>query len=447
MYQYNAVPGWPAARRWGLEDDVVGSVRCVAGELRLPQAARRLFAPVTSITLLPMTLAPLPSRNEPFGAPVKRLVLAGGGHAHLAVLHALARAPLREVEVALVTPVSRQAYSGMLPGWIAGHYARADLEIDLEPLARRANVALLLDSVDAMDANRRCVALTSGRHLDYDVLSLDVGSNIDTSRLESLGDRLLPLRPLGEFMTRWQVMLTDARRLTGFRVAVVGAGAAGVEIALAVRYAFDRERIDGEVCLVAPRDSFLVGHGPGARRRLAGWARRLGVVLHDGHAVGERKDLLLADGSTIPVDCVIAATGAAPPRWLEVSGLELDPQGYVAVDSRHRSRSHAQVFAAGDVCSRDDPNFARSGVHAVRAGPVLASNLAAVFSGAPFREYRPRRRSLYLLACGPRSAVVSWGKLSVGGAWAWRWKDRIDRRFVERHSVLSRGVQVSGTQS
>jgi pyridine nucleotide-disulfide oxidoreductase family protein len=373
-------------------------------------------------------------------------VLAGGGHAQLAVLQALARAPLSGVDVVLVTPVSRQAYSGMLPGWIAGHYARADLEIDLEPLARRANVTLLRDRVCAMDANRRCVALSNGRTLDYDVLSLDVGSEIDTSELETLGDRLLPLRPLGEFMTRWQGMLTDARRLPGFRVAVVGAGAAGVEIALAVRHAFHREHIDGEVCLVAPRDEFLAGHAPAARRRLAGWARRVGVVLRDGHAVGDRERLLLADGSTLATGCVIAATGAAPPGWLKCSGLKLDPQGYVAVDSRHRSLSHTQVFAAGDVCSRDDPSFARSGVHAVRAGPVLARNLVAVLSGGRLREYRPRRRSLYLLACGPRSAVVSWGNLSVGGAWAWCWKDRIDRRFVERHSVASRGVQAGGTQ-
>ncbi len=374
---------------------------------------------------------------------MKRLVLAGGGHAHLAVLNALARAPLRGVEVTLVTPTPRQAYSGMLPGWIAGHYVRTDLEIDLEPLARRANVRLVKYSIGAMDANRRCVALSDGRHIDYDVLSLDVGSEIDTSWLETLGGRLLPLRPLDEFMERWPGILAAVHRRPGFRVAVVGAGAAGVEVALATRHAFDRERIDGEVCLVAPREKFLVGHGPGARRRVADWAGRVGVRQHDGHAVGTRDGLLLPDGSTISADCVIAATGAAPPSWLRVSGLQLDAQGYVAVDSHHRSHSHSQVFAAGDVCSRDERHFARSGVHAVRAGPVLANNLAAVLSGGRFRQYHPRRRSLYLLACGPRSAVVSWGNLSCGGAWAWRWKDRIDRRFVERHSVSPHGVSVS----
>jgi pyridine nucleotide-disulfide oxidoreductase family protein len=376
---------------------------------------------------------------------VKRLVLAGGGHAQLAVLQALGRAPPRGVEVTLVTPEPCQAYSGMLPGWIAGHYRRADLEIDLESLARRAGVKLLLDRIEAMDASRRCVALSDGRHLDFDLLSLDVGSEINTSWLETLGHRLLPLRPLGDFLERWPGVLAAARCRPGYRVAVVGAGAAGSEVALAVRYAFDRERIDGEVCLVAPRDGFLVGHAAGVRRRIEDWADRLGVRLHDGLAVGTQDGLQLPDGSTLRADCVIAATGAAPPCWLKASGLKLDEQGYVAVDSSHRSLSHGQVFAAGDVCSRLDPHFTRSGVHAVRAGPVLASNLAAALSGGPLRAYRPRRRSLYLLACGPRSAVVSWGKITAGGAWAWRWKDRIDRRFVERHSVPPDDVPASRT--
>jgi pyridine nucleotide-disulfide oxidoreductase family protein len=364
---------------------------------------------------------------------MKRLVLAGGGHAHLAVLSALARDPLRDVEVTLVTPASKQAYSGMLPGWIAGHYARPDLEIDLESLARRANVTLLRDCIGAVDANRRCVAVSDRQHLPYDVLSLDVGSEIDTSSLETLGDRLLPLRPIASFLEHWPDMLDTARKRPGFRIAVVGAGAAGIEVALAVRHAFDRERVDGKVCLVAPHEKFLAGHGAGARRRVAVWMHRAGVELHDGHAVGTRDGLLLPDGSRILFDSVIAATGAAPPCWLKLSGLRLDQQGYVAVDSCHRSVSHSDVFAAGDVCSREDPHFARSGVHAVRAGPVLAANLAVALMGGHLREYRPRRRSLYLLACGPRSAIVSWGNLSAGGRWAWWWKDRIDRGFVGRH--------------
>lgn len=366
---------------------------------------------------------------------MQRLVLAGGGHAHLAVLNALARNPLRDVEVTLVTPTPEQAYSGMLPGWIAGHYTRPEIEIGLASLARRASVTLLRGCIGAVDTRRRCVAVPDRQPLEYDVLSLDIGSEIDTSWVETLGDRLLPLRPIAGFLERWPGVLASARDRPGFRLAVVGAGAAGIEVALAARCAFDRERIDGGVCLVAPRAGFLAGHGAGVRRRAADWMRRAGVELHDGRAVGTSAGLRFPDGTRLSFDCVIAATGAAAPGWLARSGLRLDPQGYVAVDACHRSVSHGDVFAAGDVCSRADPHFARSGVHAVRAGPVLAANLVAALRGGRLREYRPRRRSLYLLACGPRNAIVSWGSLSAGGKWAWWWKDRIDRGFVRRHSV------------
>ena len=146
-----------------------------------------------------------------------RLVLAGGGHAHLAVLQALAHAPLPAIEVILVTPTPRQVYSGMLPGWIAGHYTREQCEIDLEGLAHRAQVRLRLDHISAMDATRRCVALASGEQLDYDLLSLDVGSEIDTSLLELLGERLLAVRPGGAFLDRWPAVLNAARRRSGYQ--------------------------------------------------------------------------------------------------------------------------------------------------------------------------------------------------------------------------------------
>jgi NADH dehydrogenase FAD-containing subunit len=312
---------------------------------------------------------------------VKRLVLAGGGHAHLAVLQALARAPREDAEVCLVTPQGHQAYSGMLPGWLAGHYVRGDLEIDLEALSRRANVVLITSRVEVMDADRRCVALSDGRHLEFDLLSLDVGSEIDTSWLETLGDRLMPLRPLNTFLDRWPGALAAARAQAGFRLVVAGAGAAAVEVALAARVALDRERADARVCLVAPSESLLEGHPPGTRRRIVQRLHLAGVELHDGRAVGLSEGLLLADGTELVADRVIAATGAAPPGWLGLSRLRLNEQGYVAVDATHRSVSHRHVFAAGDVCARQDRGFARSGVHAVRAGPILAHNLAAALSG------------------------------------------------------------------
>lgn len=366
--------------------------------------------------------------------PMKRLVLVGGGHAHLSVLSALAREKPTDMEVVLVTPSSHQIYSGMLPGWIAGHYTREQCQIDLRPLVQAANVRMVLDHIVGMDADRCCVVLSDGRHIEYDTLSLDVGSEIDISWLEMTGEKLLPAKPLDHFFNAWPKILAAAKSHYGYRLAVVGGGAAGVEIALAVRYAFTQARVAGHVDLVTSASGLLPGHDSGVKHRVAGALAKALIAVHGLRGTGVPEGVMLSDASLIPADCVIAATGARAPSWLMLSHLMLDEYGYIAVDKRHLSHSHPNVFAAGDVCSRQDTAMARSGVHAVHAGPMLASNLLAVGAGQPLKTYQPRRRSLYLLACGPKHAIASWGGFSAGGRWVWHWKDWIDRRFVARFS-------------
>ncbi len=363
---------------------------------------------------------------------MKRLVLVGGGHAHLSVLEALAARRPADTEVTLVTPSPRQNYSGMLPGWIAGHYALPDCQIDLLPLAQAAGVRLIVDSVVGMDAERNCVGLPDGRHLHYDWLSLDVGSETETSWLQALGDKLLPVKPLDHFFSRWSEALAKARATGSLHVVVVGAGAAGVEIALAVQFALASAGVQPRVDLIGSGNGVLKGHHPRVQERLRYYARRAGVTLHCQRAVGTPEGILLEDGQQMAADLVIAATGARAPVWLKLSKLALDPDGYIQVDAHHRSVSHPNVFAAGDVCARPGEGLVRSGVHAVRAGPVLANNLLAALAHQPLQAFRPQPNPLYLLACGPRYAIASWGAWSAEGAWVWHWKDWIDRRFIRR---------------
>ncbi|CAN7633522.1 FAD-dependent oxidoreductase [Acidovorax delafieldii] len=363
---------------------------------------------------------------------MKRLVLVGGGHAHLSVLEALAARRPQGVEVTLITPASQQNYSGMLPGWIADHYSKAACQIDLRPLVAAAQGQLVVDSVVGMDAARRCVGLTDGRHVHYDWLSIDVGSETATSWLEALGNKLLPVKPLDQFFSQWPEKLNEAQTKGAFHLLVVGGGAAGVEIALAAQYALQQSGVSATVDLVASENGILQGHHRRVQDRVLAYARRAGLNVHFQRAVGTEEGVLLADGQAVDADLVIAATGARAPVWLQLSQLALDPGGYILVDRHHRSVSHPNVFAAGDVCARPDTRLSRSGVHAVRAGPVLASNLLAVLEGGPLRTYAPKSSSLYLLACGPRYAIASWGAWSAEGRWVWRWKDWIDRRFIRR---------------
>ncbi|MGE0436775.1 MAG: FAD-dependent oxidoreductase [Steroidobacteraceae bacterium] len=368
---------------------------------------------------------------------MKRLVLVGGGHAQLGVLFGLARARLSGVEAVLVTPSPYQYYSGMLPGWMIGGYDETECRIDLRPLAQMAGVRLALDHISGMDAQRRCVALSDGRHLDYDLLSLDVGSEIDVSWLGECGERLLPVKPLEAFYAAWPALVDKAMRASSFRLGVVGGGAAGVELALAVRQSLGGDSASRQIMLIAGERGVLPDHAPSVQRRVLRHLTAVGVAVLPHRAAGHSEGVVLDDGRLIALDAVIAANGASAPCWLQRAGIKLDAGGFVAVDAMHRSLSHPDVFAAGDVCARLDQPMARSGVHAVHCGPVMARNLIASLTGAALISYSPRRRSLYLLALGNSRAVMSWGRFSAEGAWVWRWKDHIDRRFIQRYSIES----------
>ncbi|MEE8254047.1 MAG: FAD-dependent oxidoreductase [Nitrosomonadaceae bacterium] len=365
---------------------------------------------------------------------MKRLVLVGGGHAHLYVLRALAREKPTGIEIILISPNSYQNYSGMLPGWMAGHYNKLQCQIDLRPLVQAAHVRMVVNWITGMDADQRCVYLPEGKRIEYDLLSLDVGSETDLSWLEIPDEKLFPIRPLDGFLEAWPRILSIKQNKPDYRLVVIGGGAAGVELALAARYAFTRSDTNGHVDLVVSESGLLIGLATGAQRRIKKILVKAGVTVHYLRAAGTKDGLMLSNGTSLTADCVIAATGARAPFWLQHSKLMLDENEYIAVDGYHRSLSHPNVFAAGDVCSRQDLAMSRSGVHSVHAGPVLAANLLAVLKEGQMTIYRPRRLTLYLLACGPRYAVSSWGRWSMHGKWVWHWKDWIDQRFVKQFS-------------
>ncbi len=374
---------------------------------------------------------------------VQRVVLAGGGHAHLAVLDDWARAPLRGAEAWLVTADPFTAYSGMIPGWMAGHYGAGQHLIDLRPLAKRAGVRLVIDTVDGLDANRRELTLSSGGVMAFDLLSLAVGGEVDISPLAGLGARLLPVRPMNDFVARWPVVLEDAARRQGFSLVIVGGGAAGIELALAAEFALRRISADPKVSIVTAEDGFLSGHSQATIARVRAELARRRIDIFFGEATGSEDAVLLSTGMAIHADYVIAATGSTAPRWLKGSGLALDQQGFIEVGGDLRSISHDNIFAAGDIVTRTDRHVARSGVHAVRAGPVLAANLRAKLNGQMLHQYIPRRRTLYLLATGDRRAILSWGKFAMVGGLLWRLKDWIDRRFVRHHTIAAETGEVN----
>jgi pyridine nucleotide-disulfide oxidoreductase family protein len=363
---------------------------------------------------------------------LKRLVLLGGGHAHLQVMRALVAQPLPAAEVTLVTPYAQLTYSGMVPGFVAGHYTLEQCTVPLAPMASKADVRMLQGAATAVDPAARLVTLADGRTLPYDVLSLDTGATVDRDWIAGAREHGLFVRPIEAFTQLWSRMveLSETRSLC---VVVVGGGAAGVELALSMHHRLgDR----AHVSLVTGGGVPLPSHPAAVQRRaLRALKRRNVTVLEDSCAEITASQVVLVRGTRVACDAAVIALGAFAPPWLRDTGLALDERGFVATGPTLQSISHPEVFAAGDVSTRTDEPHPKSGVYAVRAGAPLALNLRRFLAGGPLEPWQPQRRALNLLACGERYAIASWGGWSAEGAWVWRWKDRIDREFIRLHSL------------
>jgi selenide,water dikinase len=372
--------------------------------------------------------------------PVARhLVLVGAGHAHVAVLRDLWRRPLPGLCLTLITREIQAPYSGMLPGLIAGHYRFEEAHIDTRKLARLAAAELCQDEVIGIDIAPSCVICRDRGAVPYDLLSLDIGARPNIASVPGAAAFAVPVKPIDAFNARFAELVARVRRRDGTtRLVVVGGGAGGVELLLAVQHRLHRElgrkRAALSCTLISGAASVLPGFPAAFRRRFAAVLARRGIaVINQARVVRLSAGFVhLDDGNTIVSDEVLWATEAAPAAWLRETGLPLDVAGFLCVDVTLRAAGREDIFAAGDIASFVPRALPKSGVYAVRAGGILAHNLRATLSGAKLKPFHPQRRALYLVSTGDRYAVGTRNGITFAGAWVWRWKDYLDRRFMAR---------------
>lgn len=371
---------------------------------------------------------------------LKKLVLLGAGHAHVHVLHSLAQSRPTDLHLTVIAPYPRQLYSGMVPGFVAGHYTLEQCMIPLDGLLARCGARYFPTSGVALDADSKMLTLASGETLSWDWLSINTGPVMDREKMEALmpgaREHALFVRPIEGFGQLWPQVAAMGRSRP-IHLAVVGAGAAGLELAMAAAYALGGAGFPAgsRVTLVTGGAAPATSYPPNVQKRVIKALRRLGITILPDACTGVGPgEVLLASGARLACDAPLLAVGAQAPGWLAGSGLALDDAGFLAVNAFQQSLRHPHVFAAGDVASRIDAPHPRSGVYAVRAGPPLLTNLRAALQDQPLVPYTPPARTLNLLACGARYAIASWGKLSFEGRWVWHWKDHIDRKFVARYA-------------
>ena len=378
------------------------------------------------------------------------LVLVGGGHSHVEVLRQFALHPAPDIRLTLISRDIHTPYSGMLPGFVAGHYTHDEAHIDLRPLAQKARARLFHAEATGLDLDGKRVICAGRPPVEFDYLSLDIGSKPNWQGIPGAADYTLPIKPVDGFVAGWQAIERALleRRERPFRIAVVGGGAGGTEVCLALQHRVAARLQNGarvQFALVADTAELLPTHNPGVRRRLTRVVRQRGIELHLNRRVVEVMPgkLKCEPGEDIPFDAAIWITNAAPAVWLRQTGLATDDNGFVAVSDRLQSTSHPRVFAAGDVVAVAGHRLAKSGVFAVREGPPLANNLRRACRGEPLEPYRPQRHHLALISTGDKYAIASRGRWNAEGAFIWWLKNRIDRRWMRMYQGLDGMARMS----
>jgi selenide,water dikinase len=375
---------------------------------------------------------------------VKDVVLVGAGHAHVTVLRMFGMKPIPGVRFTLITREVHTPYSGMLPGLIAGNYDFDQAHIDTGPLARFAGARLYQDESVGLDLAARRVICRHRPPVPYDLLSLNIGSTPNTADVPGASEHAIPVKPIDGFLSRFEALTARVLARKGrARIALVGGGAGGVELLLSVEHRLRREvaRAGLEttgLSFVLVSDEILQNFPAAFRSRFLAILAARGIALVAGTVVigVESGRLLLENHPPIDADEILWTTQAAPPRWLAQAGLPLDGAGFLRVDETLRVAEYEDVFAAGDIIAFASRALPKSGVYAVRAGPVLADNVRRSLTGRALRPFHPQREALYLVSTGERYAVGTRNGLTVAGAWVWRWKDWIDRRFMRKFNEL-----------
>ena len=372
----------------------------------------------------------------------KDILLVGGGHAHVLLLRMWAMNPIPGIRITLVSNSVISPYSAMLPGVIAGHYTFDENHIDLFKLCRLSGARFIHAEVTGFNIDHQRIQLHDRSELSFDYASINTGAAPDQS-VPGVAEFAIPVKPIAQFIQCWQVLLNEFKVMNGEKhLVVVGSGAGGIEVLLAMQHALSKDlelKVQLHFHLVVRGQELLKGYSRRVKSSVKNRLAKCGVQVHYDFDV-ERvtaKQLISKMGESLTVDNVFWCTSAKAPSWPKASGFITDELGFISVNSYLQSLNNFNIFAAGDIAHIPHAPCSKAGVYAVRQAPVLLYNLRNAVLQKPFKCYEPQDEFLSLIALGNKTAIGSRKPLFFSGAWAWSWKNRIDRGFMRKFKQLS----------
>lgn len=387
--------------------------------------------------------------------PAAQVVLIGGGHAHVEVIRRYGMLKNPPFQLTLISDTPMASYSGMLPGVVATHYEKAQAHIDLGHLCLRSGVRFISGSVANVDIKKRQITISGDRPtIGYESVSFDIGARPNIPDLPGIENLSIPVKPVDFFLQKIDELdrsISKASADNPIRIVIMGGGVAGCELALALNYRWSREsRLIGRyrIKVVESEPSILSSLPSKARRAMIHILRRfqtqIASNMHLERFDQEKKSLIFNQGATVEADSIFWTTTAIGHPWLRQTGLQLDEKGFILVKPTLETLTQEGVYAVGDVASLPgNMQRPKAGVFAVRQGPILFENLWRRFRGLPAVRYRPQKHHLALISLGAKRALAVRGQFTWQSKYIWRWKDHIDKRFMEKFQVPPGAVKVA----
>ncbi|XTZ13114.1 MAG: selenide, water dikinase SelD [cyanobacterium endosymbiont of Rhopalodia inflata] len=383
------------------------------------------------------------------------LVLIGGGHSHAITLKLWGMNPIPGVRLTLITDTSHTPYSGMLPGHIAGFYSFDETHIDLRRLARFSQAQLYLDQAINLDLINNKVICANYPPVDFDYLSIDIGSTPETVNIPGASQYAITAKPISRFLTVWNALIEMVinEPHQQYSISIVGGGAGGVELALNIHsrltgilQTYNQPLSNIKINLFHQGETLLSSHNYWVSKRAKNVLQKRQIQLF----LNERVIKVTSNNSNssnsyqvhcdtgLAVDCdfVFWVTQASAPSWIKDCGLKTDNRGFILVNNNLQSISHTNIFAAGDIATIQDTSYPKAGVFAVRQGKPLFKNLQKIILEEPLISYQPQKYFLSLIGTGDKRAIASWGYLGWESSILWHWKDYIDRQFMQQFTNI-----------
>ncbi|MBH8574848.1 FAD-dependent oxidoreductase [Nostocaceae cyanobacterium CENA369] len=382
---------------------------------------------------------------------VKDLVLIGGGHSHAIVLRMFGMQPLPGVRLTLITPASDTPYSGMLPGHIAGFYSHDECHINLRKLVNFAQAKLYIDRVVNLDLKNHKVICANRPAVNFDVLSIDIGSTPATISIQGAAEYAIAAKPVPKLLQHWYQLLKKVAKnpQEPISIGIVGGGAGGVELAFTMQTHLHQILLQNQqpianlkIHLFQRQEELMPHYHQSVQYLVKQILTKRGIKLHLGETVCEiapqQQEILeikCESGLTVKCDQIFWVTQASAPQWLKTTGLGTDKQGFILVEDTLQSQTHPEVFAAGDIATMINHPRPKAGVFAVRQGKPLFENLQRFLLDKSLKPYKPQQQYLSLIGTGDKRAIATRGPFTLPPhQLLWRWKDWLDRRFMERFS-------------